>query len=159
MLHIIYTRIFMVYTITAMLDYSFEMICIYILLRGRWVISIFAFIYTTLLYQRYVQLHEGVSASFWASQERPMDFWRGKLKRVGMGKQKKTTKNIERKGGQNERNTQWRPFKSLSSAERGELLLQSSKETTSRPDRSEPNWIGDAGWCYGGVGNARALSL
>jgi len=96
----------MVYTITAMLDYSFEMICIYILLRGRWVISIFAFIYTTLLYQRYVQLHEGVSASFWASQERPMDFWRGKLKRVGMGKQKKTTKNIERKGGQNERNTQ-----------------------------------------------------
>jgi len=51
----------MVYTITAMLDYSFEMICIYILLRGRWVISIFAFIYTTLLYQRYVQLHEGVS--------------------------------------------------------------------------------------------------
>jgi len=146
--------IFVVY-IQQCLDYSFKMTHMYRLLDGWLFISIFACIYTTLVYQRYVQLHEGVSVSFGQVRSDSWICGRGKLIRGWGGQIKKESKKIGRTERKIQKKANRKPKQRWT---RKEFLCKLYRDYRSRPDRSEPNWMGDAGY-YGGVGNARALNL
>jgi len=128
--------IFVVY-IQQCLDYSFKMTHMYRLLDGWLFISIFACIYTTLVYQRYVQLHEGVSVSFGQVRSDSWNCGRGKLIRGWGGQIKKESTKI----GRTERKIQKRQIESLSSAEHGKNSFVSSIETIDR-GQIEANRIG-----------------